>query len=186
MSDARVPEWALRARAVWRWRGVERPPFATPPADGQESVWDYPRPPRLVPDDRRVLVRAVDLLVADSCRALRVLETASPPTWYLPPADVRRERFVPAAGSSRCEWKGAARYWTLRAGNTTVERVAWSYPDPLPGFEALRDYFGFYPAALACTVDGQAVTPQPGGFYAGWITPEVVGPFKGEPGSEGW
>ena len=178
---AKIPEWARRAQGAWRWRGGARPPFAVEPRAGEESVWDYPRPPRIVVDTRHVVVRAGDTIVADTRSALRVLETASPPTFYLPACDVRCEALVAAPGVSRCEWKGEARYWSLRG-----EPVAWSYPDPLPDFAALRDHFGFYPQRLVCTVDGERVTPQPGGFYAGWITQEIVGPWKGERGSEGW
>lgn len=165
---------------MWRWTGNERPPFATSPATGQESVWDYPRPPRIERDARRVVVRAGDALVADTRRALRVLETASPPTFYLPLSDLRAS-LRPAPGASSCEWKGRARYWSL--GSTVV---AWSYEDPLPGFEALRDHAGFYPGRVACSVDGVRVVSQPGGFYAGWITPEIVGPWKGDGDTGGW
>jgi uncharacterized protein (DUF427 family) len=161
--------------------GSRRPPFAHPTAPGEESVWDYPRPPRIAPDSRHVLVMAPDGVLADSRRALRVLETASPPTFYVPLSDVKAERLVAVPGASWCEWKGRARYWSIGSG-----AVAWSYDDPLPGFEALRDHVGFYPGRLACFVDGTRVAAQPGGFYAGWITPEIVGPWKGEPGTEDW
>ncbi len=186
MSGPRIPVWARAARTGWRWSGQQRPPFAIEPGAGEESVWDYPRPPRVVADRRHVVVKAGEFVVADTSAALRVLETASPPTWYLPPGEVRREGLVPCAGASHCEWKGVARYWTWCHGDTVVERAAWSYPDPFPEFEALRDHFGFYPGRLACFVDGERVMPQPGGFYAGWLTREIVGPCKGEPGSEGW
>ena len=186
MSGPRIPSWVRAARTGWRWSGQQRPPFAIEPGPGEESVWDYPRPPRLVEDRRHVVVQAGALVVADTRAALRVLETASPPTWYLPPGDVRREWLEPCPGSSPCEWKGLASYWTLRHRDTVLERVAWSYADPFPEFAALRDHFGFYPGRLACFVDGERVTPQPGGFYAGWVTREIVGPCKGEPGSEGW
>jgi uncharacterized protein (DUF427 family) len=161
----KIPEWARRAQAAWRWRGAERPPFAIAPGVGEESVWDYPRPP---------------IVVEDARHALRVLETASPPTFYLPAADVRRDRLIATPGASRCEWKGEASYWSLNG-----EPVAWSYPDPLPSFAALCDHFGFYPQRLACAVDGERVMPQAGGFYAGWITHEIVGPWKGESGTGG-
>jgi uncharacterized protein (DUF427 family) len=167
--------------AMWKWTGNGRPPFAIEPSDGQESVWDYPRPPRIERDSRKLVVRAVDAVIAETNAALRVLETASPPTFYLPFADVRTDRLVAAAGASWCEWKGRARYWSLDA-----QTIAWSYDDPLPGFESLRDHFGFYPGRVACTVGGIRVEPQPGGFYAGWITPEIVGPWKGADGTEGW
>lgn len=166
--------------------GRARPSFAIAPRAGQESVWDYPRPPRLVADTREVIVRAGDVLVARTVRALRILETASPPTFYLPLDDVTPGVLVPAAGSSYCEWKGRARYWTVRAGERTFERVGWSYPEPSPGFEAIARAVAFYASTLECLVDGERVRPQPGGFYGGWITSEIVGPFKGEPGTLGW
>ncbi len=176
----------LDPRPLWRYHGQERPPFAISPGPGQESVWDYPRPPRLVADAREVLVMAHGELIARTRRAFRVLETASPPTFYLPPDDVQRERMVPATGASMCEWKGRARYLTVLAGTARLDRVAWSYADPLPGFEALAGYLAFYPSRLECFVDGTRVLPQPGGFYAGWVTPDVIGPFKGGPGTHGW
>lgn len=170
----------------WRWFGAARPPFAVAPGPGQESVWDHPRPPRIVSDSRHVVVRAGEEGIADTRRALRVCETASPPTWYLPAADVRMELLQPAPGASHCEWKGTARYWSLRAPGLAVERCAWSYDEPSPAFAALRGRLAFYATLLDCRVDGAPVLPQPGRFYGGWITPELVGPFKGEPGSEGW
>lgn len=178
-------DWIARRRSAWRHRGRDRPPFAVEPGPGQESVWDYPRPPRIEPDARRVLVRHGERVLADSSRCLRVLETASPPTFYVPPDDVARELLAPADGSSFCEWKGAARYWSLRAAPSAAP-VAWTYDDPLPEFSALRGHFAFYPARLECRVGGQRAEPQPGGFYGGWVTPDVVGPFKGEPSSAGW
>jgi uncharacterized protein (DUF427 family) len=171
---------------LWRYTGRTRPPFAVSPAEGQESVWDYPRPPSVQPDSREVVVRAHGVAVARSTASLRVLETASPPTFYLPPRDVRQDLLSAAPGASVCEWKGRATYWTLTVGDARIERAAWSYPEPFPGFEAIRDYLAFYPGRLECLVDGVRVQPQPGRFYGGWITPEVVGPFKGEPGTEGW
>jgi uncharacterized protein (DUF427 family) len=166
-------------------RRAGRPAFAQPPGPGQESVWDYPRPPILQPDPREIVVCAGSFEVARTTRAIRVLETASPPTFYVPPGDVQLplER---APGTTWCEWKGQARYWTIVAGDQRIERAAWSYPDPSPPFESIRDYIAFYPARLECRVGGIRVQPQPGRFYGGWITPEVVGPFKGEPGTEGW
>lgn len=173
-------------RHPWRWRGEHRPPFALHPGPGQESVWDYPRPPRLAPDGREVLVRWDGLEVARTRRAIRVLETSHPPCFYLPWDDVSRTLFRAAGGSSFCEWKGPARYWSLVNGSRVLTAVAWSYPEPLPGAEAIRDCVAFYAAELDCEVGGCKVTPQPGGFYGGWVTPEIVGPFKGEPGSNGW
>jgi uncharacterized protein (DUF427 family) len=172
--------------AGWRHAGAHRPPFAVAPGPGQESVWDYPRPPRLALDDREVVVRHGDLVVAATTRAIRVLETASPPTFYLPWADVAPGLLEAATGASRCEWKGEARYWSLVAGGQRLDRVAWSYPAPRAGFAALREHVAFYASRLDCFVAGERVRPQPGAFYGGWITAEVVGPFKGDPGTTGW
>ncbi len=180
------PDWIRAAREQWRWQGQVRPPFAAKPGPGQTSVWDFPRPPRLAPDSREVVVRWAGVEVARTRKAVRVLETAHPPSFYLPWDDVARHLLKPAAGSSFCEWKGPAQYWTLVSGDRRLVGVAWSYPRPLAGAEMLADCVAFYPTALECSVDGAAVRAQPGGFYGGWITPELVGPFKGEPGSDGW
>jgi uncharacterized protein (DUF427 family) len=181
-----LPDHLRAAREQWRWRGEGRPPFAVAPLPGQLSVWDFPRPPRLAPDSREVVVRWGDTEVARTRRAILVLETAHPPSFYLPWDDVARHLLQPAAGHSLCEWKGPARYWTLVRGHERLPGVAWSYPQPLSGGEALASCVAFYPRDLDCRVDGVQVTAQPGGFYGGWVTPELVGPFKGEPGTEGW
>ena len=180
------PDDLQRARAQWHWRGQARPPFAEVPGPGQVSVWDYPRPPQLAADDREVVVRWGGLEVARTHRAVRVLETAHPPTFYLPWSDVNRALLQPAGGGSFCEWKGPARYWSLVHGARQLPGVAWSYPQPLPGAEALADTVAFYAHDLQCSVGGHAVRPQGGGFYGGWITPDLAGPFKGDPGSSGW
>lgn len=153
-----------------------------------ERVADYPRPPRLEWAERRVEIVFAGALVAACDGAWRVLETFHPPTWYLPLA-----AFAPGAllrGSARgslCEWKGRARYWTVAANGRRAEDAAWSYPDPTPAFADMADCVAVYARAMdGCTVDGQAVTPQPGGFYGGWVTPDLVGPFKGGPGTEFW
>lgn len=171
---------------MWRYRGQERPPFAVVPGPGEESVWDYPRPPILEPDGREVTVRVGTQEIARSRRSVRLLETASPPTFYLPPDDVRMEFLRMEAGGSRCEWKGEARYWSVMVPGRRVNNAAWSYSDPLPGYDLIRGYFSFYPSLVECAVGSVRVVAQPGQFYGGWVTPGVVGPFKGEPGSEGW
>ena len=127
-----------------------------------------------------------DRLIARTNDSIRILETASPPTVYIPPHDIVPGVLQPAPGQSACEWKGLSRYWHVNVAGHRIPQAAWSYPDPLPGFEALRDYVSFYPARVECTIDGEVVRPQPGGFYGGWITSEIVGPVKGEPGSAGW
>jgi uncharacterized protein (DUF427 family) len=173
-------------RAQWHWRGQSRPAFAPAPGPDQESVWDYPRPPRIEFEKREIVVRWETLEIARTQRALRILETAHPPSYYLPWDDVAREYFKPAPGSSLCEWKGAARYWSLEDGRRRLANVAWSYPQPFKAAECLADCVALYPTALECRVGGALVMPQPGGFYGGWVTPELVGPFKGDPGSSHW
>ncbi len=181
-----LPEWARRGRSHWRNTGARRPDFALPTAPGQESVWDYPRPPRVEPDAREVVVRLGGNVLARTRAAVRVLETASPPTFYIPRVDIDSACLVPVDGLSRCEWKGTARYFDVRSGDHVARRAAWAVPEPFPEFAAIRDHVAFYPAPLECFVDGERVRPQPGRFYAGWVTDEVIGPFKGEPGSESW
>ena len=164
------------------------PPASRPkPSPGQESVWDYPRPPRIDPSQKRVQVWAGDLLIADTTGAVRVLETSHPPGWYLPPGDVRTQLLRPSATRSTvCEWKGAATYWDVVADDVVVRSVGWSYPVPTKPFTTIAGWFAFYPSKLRCVVDGVDVTPQEGRFYGGWITPDVIGPFKGSPGTWGW
>ncbi|MFG2869373.1 DUF427 domain-containing protein [Streptomyces sp. NPDC048338] len=153
----------------------------------RESVWDYPRPPRVERDARRVTVRHGDVTLADTCHSLRVLETSHPPVFYVPRADVRVDRLARSARSTFCEWKGPAVYWSLRADGLVVPDVAWSYEDPRPGYTALTGHLAFYPGRVdLCTVGGETVRAQPGDFYGGWITEEITGPFKGVPGSAGW
>ncbi|MCZ2523546.1 DUF427 domain-containing protein [Streptomyces sp. HB2AG] len=153
----------------------------------RESVRDYPRPPVAVPDERRVVVEFAGLVVADSDRAVRVLETHHPPVFYVLRADVRTDLLRRSSTRTWCEWKGAAVHWDLVAGPRLSADAAWSYPDPAPGFAALADRLAFYPSRVdRCTVGGETVAPQPGDFYGGWITSEVAGPFKGGPGTRGW
>jgi len=174
-------------RERWRRLPRRRPAEVVTPGPGQESVWDYPRPPRLEPARRRVRVEVAGAVVAESDRALRVCETAGPPVYYVPRADVRAELLVASPRTSLCEWKGRARYWTLRVGERVAEDAAWEYPEPDADYAVLRDHLAFYPERVdACWLDDERVAPQPGDFYGGWVTADVVGPFKGEPGSEGW
>lgn len=147
-----------------------------------ELVADYPRPPRLEASDEHVRIEALGLVLADSRRAQRVLETFHPPTYYLPPDDVRTDLLQPGTGRSLCEWKGVARYWDLQVGERLLKGAIWSYPTPTAPFAALAGWLAFYPAAMdGCWLDGEPVQPQPGGFYGGWITSRVQGPFKGDP-----
>ena len=157
------------------------------PGPGQESVWDYPRPPRLERSSREVVVVLGGVEVCRTRRAWRVLETSHPPAWYLPAEDWLAGSLRPAAGSSYCEWKGVASYLDVVGGDVREPAAAWSYPDPVPAYAQLRDAVSVYPARMdGCTVDGERVRPQEGGFYGGWVTADVVGPFKGAPGTLGW
>jgi uncharacterized protein (DUF427 family) len=171
---------------MWKFNGNHRPSIAIEPGAGQESVWDYPRPPICVDDTRRVIVEHGGILIANTTRAVRVLETASPPTVYVPPTDINFEMLERSAGSSFCEWKGAATYWSLHLNGHNIKNVGWSYENPSPAFAAIKSYLSFYPAKLECTLDGETVRPQPGGFYGGWLTDEIIGPYKGEHGTSGW
>lgn len=182
---AEVPSWLQRAREQWTNRGETRPAFAEEPGPGQDSAWDYPRPPAIVDDDRTVEVRAPDgRLVARSARSIRVLETSHPPSFYVPPEAIEDGALEVTEGNSHCEWKGRAEYVALAGGDGAP--VGWRYPHPYSEFAAHADWISFYPDRVRCTVDGEVVRPQAGGFYGGWITDDVVGPFKGEPGTAGW
>ena len=161
-------------------------PRPEPIGEGEESVWDYPRPPRLEPTDRIVRVELDGVTVAECRRALRVLETSHPPTYYVHPYDVDLDLVEPAGGRSGCEWKGEASYWNVVVGERRVIRGAWYYPLPLTPYEQIADHVAFYPSMFECYVDGERVRPQPGDFYGGWVTHDVKGPFKGIPGSSGW
>lgn len=183
-----VPSSARLAAEAKRWatRG-RRPAAIVEPGPGQQSVWDFPRPPALERVLDRVTVELAGQLVADTMHAVRVCETASPPTYYIPLADIATEYLRPAGGTSMCEWKGVARYHSVVIADVCAPRCAWSYAEPSPEYRALANTIGFYPGRVdRCTVGDYDVRPQPGQFYAGWITPDLVGPFKGEPGSEGW
>ncbi len=157
------------------------------PAPGQESVWDYPRPPRVEPEPRQVTIVFNGSLIVESCHALRVLETSHPPNFYVPTAAVAPGVLIPNPLHTVCEWKGQAAYWDVRVGDETSSAAAWGYPSPQPGFEALVDHVSFYPGRMdACYLGDELVVAQPGTFYGGWITSDVVGPFKGGAGSWGW
>jgi uncharacterized protein (DUF427 family) len=162
-------------------------PRPEPAGPGQESAWDYPRPPRLEVVRSRLTVVLGGQTIADTTAAYRVLETSHPPNYYFPPDDVADGALGRAPNASFCEWKGRAHYFTVRGGGDVVDEGAWGYDEPSEAFAAIRGYVAFYPGRMdACFVDGERVVPQPGDFYGGWITRSVVGPFKGGPGSRGW
>jgi uncharacterized protein (DUF427 family) len=157
------------------------------PGSGQESVWDYPRPPRIEDTDKRIQIIFNNTTIADTRRAKRVLETSHPPVYYIPPGDVKLDYLVPRFSTSLCEWKGVAHYYGLVVSEKQVSVAAWYYMEPKPPYEALAMYIAFYADPMdACYVDGEKVRPQPGSFYGGWITSDIVGPFKGEEGTEFW
>lgn len=177
-----APESVLAARARWQYRGERRPEFADPPGVNQESVWDFPRPPRMeaVPEPVRVL--AGDVCIAESDRCVRVLETAGAPTYYLPPEDVDFSHLEREGEASLCEWKGVATTYTV-AGQVAA---AWCYERTFPEFAAIRSWMAFYPTVLECYVGNERVSPQQGGYYGGWVRANLVGPIKGAPGSGAW
>lgn len=166
---------------------MERP---TPikPGPGQESVWSYPRPPRIERfDGHRLLVFFGEEVIADTRRAIKYMETSHPPSYYIPFADVKRESLIESSRTSVCEYKGGARYLSVVVGDREARDAVWHYPEPRAPYEALADHACFYPQKMdECRVDGEIVVPQPGQFYGGWITSDIVGPFKGAPGTLGW
>ncbi len=162
-------------------------PVPIPPQPGEESVWDYPRPPRIERVRRRATIELGGVRIADTTDLVRVLETSHPPVYYLPTDAFAPGVLRPASGSSFCEFKGRATSFDVVAGTLVRPRAAWGYPDPPPEYADLVGRVAVYAGAMdGCTLDGEHVTPQPGGFYGGWITAEIVGPFKGIPGSMGW
>lgn len=157
------------------------------PGPGKESVWDYPRPPRLEESQKHIQVVFNGVVIADTHRAQRVLETSHPPVYYIPPEDVQLQYLTPTPRTTFCEWKGAASYYTITVGSKASSQAAWYYRQPTHPYEALANYIAFYPAKMdACYVDGERVQAQPADFYGGWITGEIVGPFKGGAGTLGW
>ncbi|MEM6295724.1 MAG: DUF427 domain-containing protein [Myxococcota bacterium] len=186
---AKIPDSIKAARALWSQPGRPGPSASSivAPGPGQESVWDFPRPPRLEAWGERVRIEFGGREIANTTAALRVLETSHPPTYYIPPADVDPEVLRRAPGASMCEWKGTAAYFDVVVGEHVATKSAWAYPDPFEDFAEVRDHLAFYCAAMdACWVGEHRAQPQPGGFYGGWVTAHVVGPFKGGPGSAGW
>jgi len=153
------------------------------PGPGQESAWDYPRPPVVQPTSRHIEVVFAGSVIADTRRALRVLETSHAPVYYIPADDIRTDVLEPSSRASYCEFKGEARYYRVRIGDRVAEDGAWTCGAPSRGYEQLLGHFAFFPQLMdQCRVDGEVVAPQPGQFYGGWVTSDVVGPFKGDPG----
>lgn len=170
------------------WRA---PPKPIPPGPNQESVWDYPRPAVLQESGKSVRVEVGGVTLVDAPAhaggVWRAIETSHPPTYYIALDHVATAHLSPSPRRSLCEWKGQARYFDVQIGDRSWEASVWRYPEPTPAFAAIANAVAVYPAVMdAIWLDGVAVSPQPGGFYGGWVTPDVVGPFKGGPGSAGW
>ncbi len=162
-------------------------PLRVVPGPGQESVWDYPRPPRIEKVTDRLVVTFAGETVAETTEGYRVLETSHPPVYYFPPDDVREDFLVPEAGRSFCEFKGPANYWSLEVGEARSQQAAWNYPETTQPFRQIQGYYAFYASRVeACWVGDEKVQSQEGDFYGGWITSNIVGPFKGAPGTRGW
>ncbi len=173
-------------RAAWQHRGQQRPDFAVVPGSGQESVWDYPRPPAYVADAREVEILAGPQRLAWSPQSIRVLETGSPPAFYLPPDAFDDTLLRPSAHRTFCEWKGEAEYFDVITDAGVIEAAVWTYSSPLDGAESIAGWRSCYPEKLDCRVGGERVQPQAGRYYGGWVTGELVGPWKGEPGTGHW
>ncbi|MEM7221308.1 MAG: DUF427 domain-containing protein [Pseudomonadota bacterium] len=181
-----VDDAVRAARTHWRFDGSARPDFAEDTAAGEESVWDYPRPPRAESVDALVEVYAAGHLLASSRRAVRVLETAGAPTVYLPPEDVAEDLLIFSGGGSVCEWKGVAQSIHCAPASGGERDVGWRYVRMFAEFAALYRWCAFYAARVECLVDGVRAAPQPGGYYGGWVLPGLKGPIKGAPGSAPW
>lgn len=162
-------------------------PHPIPPKPGQESVWDYPRPARLEDTDKHLRVICHGIVLADTQRGKRVLETSHPPCYYFPAEDIKLEYLITTPKKGLCEWKGRYEYYDVSIGDRLIKYAAWRYFEPTPNFASLQTYYGFLASLMdACYVNDELVTPQPGDFYGGWITSDIVGPFKGSPGTMWW
>jgi uncharacterized protein (DUF427 family) len=187
-DDPRIAELIVRSRAHARLR----PPAnqIAVPGIGQESVWDYPRPPRVEPVTQSVEIRFKDSLIAATTQALRVLETSGAPAFYISESDIAPGIIRKTPEWGLCEWKGIYYFSDLVIGNDVVSKAGWTFPKPLTdlgcGYEALAGRYAFYPSKVECYLAGERARPQPGGYYGGWVTSRVTGPFKGAPGSENW
>lgn len=157
------------------------------PKPGQESVWDYPRPAILQDTNKHIKIIFNGIILAETTKAKRVLETSHPPSYYIPSEDIKTEYLIATSRKSICEWKGVSEYYDISVGDKYVNHAAWRYIQPTPNFINIQEYYSFYPSLMdACYVNDELVKPQAGGFYGGWITSDIVGPFKGEPGTWGW
>ena len=182
MND-NIPEKAQK----WRRLKRNKPVDVVSPGPGQESIWDYPRPPKVELFTGRISVIFADVTIAVTSKSYKVMETASPPCYYISQGDINMEYLFRSPHSSLCEWKGMANYWSVRVRDKVSENAGWSYEAPWDGFEIIKDCIAFYAGRVdECYIDDEKVKPQPGNFYGGWITSNIVGPFKGERGTEFW
>ena len=157
------------------------------PSRGEESVWDYPRPPKLEAVTTNIKVFVEGIVIVDTKKAFRVLETSHPPVYYVPPEDILPNILLESKKESYCEWKGKAKYYSLKVKDKRIQDAGWYYPNPVPAFEEIKDYVAFYPSKMErCEVGGEVVVSQEGDFYGGWITNKIKGPFKGGVGTFGW
>jgi uncharacterized protein (DUF427 family) len=162
-------------------------PTAIKPQPGQESVWDYPRPARLENTDKQIKIICNGIILAETNKAKRVIETSHPPVYYLPPEDIKIAHLIPTAKKTFCEWKGWCEYFDIAIGDKYINNAAWRYVQPVADFIEIQEYYGFYAHLMdGCYINDELVTPQPGNFYGGWITSDIVGPFKGGEGTWGW
>ena len=184
---------SIRYNVRWKRRepepGVRQPhrPEPDPVGLGQESVWDYPRPAIAEPTARHIRITHQGVVLADTRAAWRTLETSHPPAYYIPQTNIAMAHLRPSPARSICEWKGQAVYWDVVIGNETIAAAGWSYPTPKLAFTGIKDHIAFYALQFdQVLIDGAQITPQPGGFYGGWVTSREAGPFKGIPGSRFW
>lgn len=185
MAILEVTPAVAQARARWQYRGQVRPPFAEPAGPGEASVWDFPRPPRLEPVASELKVMHGEIVVAETAAGVRVVETASAPTYYFPPEAVDEGLLIELAERTQCEWKGIATQFAIREGADHAA-AAWCYRETFAEFVELIGWYAFYPSSLACYVGGEQARAQLGGYYGGWVTKDLKGPIKGAAGTQGW
>lgn len=157
------------------------------PGPGQESIWDYPRPPKVELFEKNIRVEFAGRSIAETSISYKVMETASPPCYYIPQEFIKMEYLIKSNHKTLCEWKGSATYWSINVDGNISENAGWSYPVPWKGFELIKDHIAFFAGRVdGCFIDDEKVRPQAGDFYGGWITSNITGPFKGDPGTEHW
>jgi uncharacterized protein (DUF427 family) len=183
----KIPEELQEEVNKWRNMKRKRPDNIATPGPGQESIWDYPRPPKVELFTKKIRVEFAGVVIADTTESYKVSETSSPPCYYIPQTDIKMDYLFKSAYRTLCEWKGSASYWTIQVGDKITKNAGWSYPEPWDGFEQIKDCIAFFAGRVdGCYIDTEKVVPQAGDFYGGWITSNIVGPFKGDPGTEAW